>query len=260
MHKDFNVGVVTLLLSVLCMEGCKEVAAAPAPVNAKGSAFHAYVGLMGGWERMGGRRTEVVKTSVDENLFMSDNFSMKQNNLNAYGFLGVSIPIIKRSMTVTLSPEVYAGQGYGSAVLRNQKDDLVIGSPVKYRGDFRRTSSYGAVLKVGLEFLPSYTLYILGGFDKSRYQHRVDHVSDPGGAAGFHSNFSSRSKWMSAPVYGIGFEKTVSCFKVGIETRILKPSTFRHVHNVGDELNPESISVRVKPKIYSTMLRISYLF
>lgn len=257
-----SVMVISLVLASFIFGDCKGVDAAS--VKTIGNSFHVYAGLMGGWERLSGRRTEVVTTSGLTDLFMSNHLKMKQNNINAYGFVGVSIPIIKRSMTVTLSPEFYAGQGYGSATIRDQKNDPALGAgfDVRYRGDFRRTSSYGGVLKLGLEFIPTYTVYILGGYDKSRYQHRVDHVSDPAGGAGFNAQYRSKHKWMSAPVLGIGLEKTlVGCVKVGIETRKLSPSAFRHTYNVGaDALNPETINIYVKPKIYSTMLRLSYLF
>ena len=258
--KTMGVMLASMVLSSLFLNDCRAERASAAPVKTVGSSFHVYAGLMGGWERLAGRRTEIVTTAALTTLAMSDNFTMKQNNINAYGFFGKSIPLIKRSMTLTLSPEIYAGQGYGSATLRDQKDDVILGAPSKYRGDFRRTSSYGMVLKLGLEFLPTYSLYILGGYDKSRYQHRVDYISDPAGNPGFNGQYRSKHKWMSAPVFGVGFEKTIGCFKVGLEIRRLSPSTFRHVHSVGDAANPEFVDVRIKPKIYSTMLRLSYTF
>jgi hypothetical protein len=222
-----------------------------------------YMGVALSWDHMGGKSYGSMRNFEDIELTFTKGRHLSSNKANGYFFFGTSYDLSQ--LPLFISPEFQIGQGRVNSQLRNTVSDPSIGplvGPLLQRSldpKLSRHLNTSFVVRVGGKIVDSYRLYGLVGVDVSRfkYTYSVDHVDIPNGVIVGSENYA-KTKWKTAPVFGVGIEKKVAKVQIGLEGRIatygpIKTFQARQLYRAN-----EPVSTKVKPYISSLMLRVSY--
>jgi hypothetical protein len=224
-----------------------------------------YAGLSGGWEWMRGNRNDSANEQgaapgTRVTTTFADNQSISSNNVVASLLAGVWW---KPSRSFLVGPEVFLGRGNTISSLKDSRFDVLAAATRVYVADLQRRYFYGALIKAGYQFCKTYTAYLGVGFDQSQFRATKILAVDPAtGAPGTPTTFANRTKWLGGILFGVGIEKQIECFSVGLDFRMTQYRKFSLSDSliVNPLVAPGSMSFSTKPKVYQGSLRVCYHF
>ena len=203
-----------------------------------------YAGLVGGIERMNGRRTEAVSNAGVVTFFSTNKRMLENNSTVSFvaGFLG-TMP----EGPILIGPEFFFGRG--NATSNVTQADVALN---QYYTDFQRKFFFGGLIRAGYEFYKNYLITLALGIDRSQFSTKRIYVPVGAGA-----NFVQRTKSLNGFLYGVGFEKHFKNIIIGLD---LKLTQYRR-RLTQDIVSPTiTMHFSVRPIIYSAGLRICYRF
>lgn len=223
-----------------------------------------YIGVSVGHDRLSGKRNEDLLTHDRVQLFFSNDKTQRTNAVSGKlitGFLW-TIP----NTAFVLSPEIYIGLGSGQITLqatgtaRDPDGDPDGDTTKNYQSTFKQTLTIGIVLRAGFYLTGNNNfLYGLIGIGKSKFQNTFTLTSTNVGNVPAPALVEKRTKSLKSPVFGVGFEKKFTTFKVGIDCRYMPYATWGN-YSKEVPISEDKITIRFKPKVISTSLTFSYLF
>lgn len=217
-----------------------------------------YAGLSGGIDWMGGKRSEQILTGAGTNLSFSSNSSLSSNGISAKGIGGFlwTIP----TTFFVLSPEAYFGRGNTDITLQASAVDPAIPTDKGLQSTLLHTLTLGFIVRAGfyLENCQNNLLYLLIGVDRSKFENKFAFSSGDVGAS-VPTVFDKRQKWLNSPIFGLGFERKFTNFKVGVDIRFASYSTWGNYTRTA-AVSDDVLSIQFKPKLISTSLTLCYVF
>ena len=259
-----------IALSALCVKAeesaqtassTEAAEAAQSTETSTASPVEFYVGVSVGHDRMTAKRTEELKSGTGTQLFFSNNKTQRTNGISGKiiaGFLW-RVP----NTAFVLSPELYIGQGSGQMTLQGSEHDpdIILGPANKnYQSTFKQTSNIGVVLRAGFYLTGDNNFfYGLVGKDRSKFQNKFMLSSTDLGAQPIPTLIEKRSNYLKSSVFGVGFERKINSFKVGIDCRYASYSAWSN-YSKKALVSRDILSISFKPKIVSTSLTFCYLF
>ncbi len=218
-----------------------------------------YIGMSGGIDHLSGKRGDflteddaggtVVTTSI------SSGKSMSNSNIALSVFGGALWQPTAASFV--FGPEFYFGRSTVKSRLTDVRQDLVPQNRF-YSKELERQYNYGFIARAGVKCNNLAFLFAIG-FDRGHFRDRTVLTYDPTNILTIRN---SKSKGLSGLVLGASAEKQIQNFMVGLDfkyTKYRKLST-QHVFDAGPGLIPGTINITARPKIFTTSLRLSYLF
>ncbi len=240
--------LAVITLSTLCVKAGK---------SAESTTPQFYAGVSVGHDHMTAKRTEKVVTTVGTQLSFSNNKTQKTNGVNGKVIAGFLWRVPNTQFV--LSPEVYIGHGSGQITLQESGHDLITVSDRSYQSTFKQSLALGIVLRAGFYLTGDNNfLYGLIGIDRSKFENKFT-LSSTDLLVPIPTFFEKRSKFLKSTIFGIGFERKFNTFKVGIDSRYMPYSEWNNYSKTVATSN-DKITVRFRPKIFSTSLTFAYIF
>jgi hypothetical protein len=240
-----------IALSALCVNAGK---------SAESTTPQFYAGVSIGHDRMTAKRTEELLAGTGQRLFFSNNKTQRTNGVTGKviaGFLW-TVP----NTQFVLSPEMYIGHGSGQITLQGHKSIQDLGGIIEkdYQSTFKQSLAMGLLLRAGFYLSGDNNfLYALTGIDCSKFENKFMLASSFVNLIPVPTLFEKRSKFLKSTFFGMGIERKINKFKVGIDCRYMPYSAWGNYSRVAVESN-DKITVRFKPKIISTTLTFCYIF
>lgn len=212
-----------------------------------------YAGLSAGVNHVKGKRSEsvFVNPPVNATITFIDSLGFKDTDAQYAGFLGISYVVPTTSFFI--SPEIHLGRTHTQQTFQKIVFDPVVADQRTLKSTFSQTAFFGAVVKVGYNF-STYSPYIILGGEGGKFQDQVTYVP----FAPDSPNFFKTQKWLKGFLWGIGIEKKIKRFRVGIEARFINYGKYNAVYD--NAASDESIYHSFKPKNVRLSLRVSYAF
>lgn len=219
-----------------------------------------YLGLSGSFERMSGKRSEYFRESdllggaVTQ---YTQGKRMSENNVATSvlaGALGRFSPL-----PIAIGSEVYFGKSNTLSKIADVRQDNNI-PPVNiyYSAGIQRKLYYGALLKVGYEFYQDYLASFLVGVERGQFEVSKALTYDPENTSAI---LRGKTKWASGLVLGVNLEKKIGDFNVGLDLKHIQYNRCSFIDTIEDPLLGSSVlELSSRPQVFSTALRISYLF
>ncbi|MGV8949417.1 MAG: hypothetical protein ACOH2E_08710 [Candidatus Paracaedibacter sp.] len=205
-----------------------------------------YAGLVGGIDRMTGRRTEQLSEAAAITTY-TNNMRMLENNSTISivgGFLWKLPPL-----PILMGPEVYFGRGNAtSSVTATTRDAL--GNNRYYSTDFQRKFFYGGLIRVGYLFCPDLLGILSLGIDRSQFLTKRTLTT----------NSISRTKGFNGFSLGGGLEKHFGHFGFGVDFKLIQYRRQLTSDPVVLNAVKRDLTFSVRPIVYSAALRFCYLF
>lgn len=231
------------------------------PTNAS-TLNNIYTGLAVSWDHVGGKSYGVITNHAGSHLIFSNGNSLKADKMNGYAFIGTVYTLPQQS--IFISPEFQIGQGNVDCQIKNTAADpnLILSSgPLQRRLDLKlnRQLTTSFVGRIGRKLFNSLQLYGLLGVEASRfkYSYVVENVDAISGEINGFKTFL-KSKWKIAPLFGIGIDKAINKFRIGLEYRFSSYGPIKASRTVFQSASTEWVSTKVKPYISSLMLKFCY--
>ena len=249
---------ISLLITALFAQGLIE------NVHAKNSspqnAVQFYAGLSGGIEWMDGKRTDSLNEDIGGARTITnyaDNLNVRRDNavISAIGGFMWKLP----SVPLLIGPEIFFGRGNALSSVRDSRLDP-FNETRFYVADFQRKHFYGILARAGYQFCNSYLAYLALGWEQGRFSLFRAISADQVNATP--TSISDTSKTLNAILFGLGIEKRISPFNVGLDFRI---SRYQRITSLG-KINPlpplgtGDLYFSFRPQVYTAALRISYEF
>jgi hypothetical protein len=221
-----------------------------------------YAGISGGINWSKGRRTDSVFDPLavpPETLYFSNkNFHETNGQYSAFGGVSFSFPETR----VIFGPEFYIGRSHGEQTIRETILEPLTGTSRTLVSSLSPTTYLGAVLKVGYEFLSSYTGYIVLGGEANRHINKITYVPRSNAGLGigpdFPAGFFGKTSWLTGFIWGFGLERKFNCIQVGTDIRFADYGSFKVQQPYGP--SDETVFNTFKFKNIRLSLRLSYLF
>ncbi|MBX3486938.1 MAG: hypothetical protein KF798_03420 [Candidatus Paracaedibacteraceae bacterium] len=221
--------------------------------------FNAYVGLMGGLDHLSGKRSDAVTeddaTGVLVTTPLSSGKSMSNSNIGLSIFGGA---LWQPTVTAfVFGPEVYFGRSTVKSRFTDVRQDIIPQNRF-YSKELERQYNYGFIARAGVRCNGLAGLLAVG-FDRGHFKERTTLTYDPQNILTIRN---SKSKALSGLVLGVSAEKQIQNFMVGLDFKYTKYRKLltRHTFDAGAGLLPGDINLTARPKVFSTSLRLSYLF
>jgi len=205
-----------------------------------------YVGLVGGIERMTGRRTEGLSEAAASTVY-ADNKRILENNstISAVGGFLWKFP----PLPIWMGMEAYLGRGNAlSSVTATTPDAL--GNNRYYSTDFQRKFFYGGLIRVGHFFCPDLLGAISLGIDRSQFLTK----------RALNANIINRTKGFNGFLFGLGVEKHYGHLGVGLDLKLIQYRRQLTSDPVDLAAGAGHLNFSVRPVMYSVALRLCYLF
>lgn len=234
-----------------------------------------YGGIALSGERMDLKRTEGIWDNHEDVhghhdphwVMMTHGKKMSDHALTGHVFAGVLWNIPRSCFFV--GPELMGG--WGNISQRLQKKRYIDRSETEKSFDatLQRRMNWSAVMRFGVMFPKNYRVYALAGVSREQFRYMVNYhySSDPD--VHIPTQFSRQTKWTTGAVWGIGIEKEIQDFRVGLETRFTQNRTLKYSHVLKaesdwDAINgsryPENLNAQIRARNVSIFLKISYAF
>lgn len=235
-----------------------------------------YGGIALSGERMDLKRTEGIWDNNidgfgehDPNwVTMSHGKKVSDHALTGHVFVGVLWNIPRSCFFV--GPELMGG--WGSTSQRLQKKRYINWSDTEKSFDatLQRRMNWSAVMRFGMMLPKDYRVYALAGVSREQFRYMVNYhySSDPD--VHIPTQFSRQTKWTTGAVWGIGIEKKIQAFRLGLEARMVHGRTLKYAHALKAESElvddgavsgfPELIRAEILPQNISILCRLSYAF
>jgi hypothetical protein len=205
-----------------------------------------YTGLVGGIDRMTGRRTEQLSEAAAITTY-TNNMRMLENNSTISlvgGFLWKFPPL-----PILMGPEVYLGRGNAMSSFTATTQDA-LGNNRYYSTDFQRKFFYGGLIRVGYLFCPDLLGSLSLGLDRSQFLTKRTLTT----------NFINRTKGFNGVSLGAGVEKHFGHFGFGLDVKLIQYRRQLTSDRVGAVAGAGDLNFSVRPIVYSAALRFCYLF
>lgn len=216
-----------------------------------------YAGIVGGIERMNGRRTDSLTENVAGASTVStyaQNLRMLENNATLT-FLGGFLWKLP-TLPVVMGPEFFFGRGNASS---NVTDTRLDPGGVNYRfysTDFQRKFFYGGLIRIGHNFCDDYVVSLSFGIDRSQFLTKRILALDPLAKA----TVIRRTKGFNGFLYGVGLERRFKHVIVGIDLKLTQYRRQLTEDPVRITTGPANTQLSVRPIIYSAGIRLCYRF
>lgn len=216
-----------------------------------------YAGLVGGIDRMMGRRTEGLSEPALLTVF-AGNKRMQENNstISAVGGFWWKLP----PLPVLLGPEVYFGRGNAlSNVSANSLD--AAGNSRLYSTDFQRKFFYGGLIRIGYLFCPDFLGSFSLGIDRSQFLTKRILTNSPAAPIAVLPTIITRTRGLNGFIFGMGLEKHFGHLGVGLDLKFIQYRRQLTMDKVNAPVGQSGIiNLSVRPIIYSAAIRLCYLF
>jgi hypothetical protein len=237
-----------IALSALCVKAGK---------SAESTTPQFYAGVSIGHDRMTAKRTEDLRTVIGTQMYFANNKTQRTNGVSGKAIAGFlwMVP----NTPFVLSPEVYIGHGSGQITLQESGHDPLAPANRGYQSTFKQSLTLGIALRAGFYLTGDNNfLYGLIGIDRSKFENKFT-LSSNDLLNPVTTFFEKRSKFLKSTIFGIGFERKFNTFKVGIDSRYMPYSEWNNYSKTVATSN-DKITVRFRPKIFSTSLTFAYIF
>lgn len=253
---------ISILVAAFCLQGLEHEAHAGPTSSANSVQF--YLGFAGGLEHMSGKRSESLDEEDPDNspasiiTIYTKNRSMKDDNITLSAMAGFLWQV--SNLPIMIGPELYVGRGSTISSFNDTRKDTANLNRF-YKTDFQRKAFWGGLARVGYNFYKDYLAYLSGGYEGGQFSIASVITNDPENVT---TTQTHHTKWFNGFSYGLGVEKRMACFKVGVDLRAVQygRKTFVNSMNVNatNGVLPASFRISLRPIIYTGALRISYLF
>jgi len=246
------------ILGIICAQILRSGVLADSSSSDHSQPTKFYEGVIGGIERMTGRRSEGLIETVGGARFTtsySSSYRMLENN--AYlsfvtGFLWKLPPL-----PLLIGPEFYFGRGNTrSTVTDTVQKDPNNGNYRLYSADYARKFFYGALLRVGYQFCRDYLVAFSLGIDRSQFNMRRYFAIAPT----VPPTVINRTRGINGIVFGLGLERHFKNFLFGIDFKLIQFRRQQTQDNVPVANAVASSIMFVRPIMYVAGLRLAYVF
>ena len=221
--------------------------------------FNAYVGFSGGLDHLSGKRSEFLTEDDGGGTVVTTRISSGKSMSNSNIALSVFGGALWQptSTSFVFGPELYFGRSTVKSRLTDVRQDLVPQNRF-YSKELERRYNYGFTARAGVKCNSLAFLFAIG-FDRGHFRDRTVLTYDPTNILTIRNN---KSKGLSGLVLGASAEKQIQNFMVGLDFKYTKYSKLstQHVFDAGPGLIPGTINITARPKVFTTSLRLSYLF
>ncbi len=235
-----------------------------------------YAGLSVGAQRLSGRRSEVANYAASPGdpfgppeVINFSNLSPFSNKNGYYsGHVGCTWGIPRT--TLFWGPEIYIGQSNTRNNVIKSFLDLTASSR-SLNASIRQSNFFGGAFQVGFNWIGNSRLSLLLGFEKSQFEYFGVYVPrsqfalvgfNPGGPGigdDYAPTILNTSKWLSGFMWGLGIERQIESFRIGVDFRMIHYKEFKAAYTVL-AAEPETLYTAIKPKNIRFGLKFSYLF
>lgn len=252
---------ITVMLGALCSQGLVGQAYADASSGHHCKPVQFYAGLAGGIERLSGKRNESANEDAGGGArittIFTDGKSMNENNVAVSlltGFLWKP-----SNHPIVLGPEIFFGRGNTTSTVNDDRFDAASNAFRHYSTTLQRKLFYGALVRAGYQFCGNYLVYLSLGFDRGQFARTTVLAADP---ANITTTSAKNTKWLNGLLFGLGFEKRIDSFVVGLDLRAVRYGKYNAQDSVlvAPGVGPGTLSCNAKPRIYFGTLRICYQF
>jgi len=250
---------ILLFVAIVCGQLVSKEVYAQASSESHCPPIQFYAGMVGGIERMNGRRSEglsetplgvppTVTTSYTTNLRMLEN--------NGYlsfmgGFLWKLPPL-----PVLIGPEIYFGRGNTRSTITDTTHPDNLGNQRLYSTEFARKFFYGGLIRIGVHFCQEYFLSLSFGIDRSQFLTKRYFALDPA----VNPTVVSRTKGFNGFLYGIGFERQYKNIIVGVDFKLIQYRRQQTQDSITITNSPATSNFYVRPVLYIAGIRLAYRF
>jgi hypothetical protein len=218
-----------------------------------------YAGMVGGIERMTGRRSEGLTETVggvSTQFSYTNNIRMLENN--AYlsfmgGFLWKLPPL-----PILIGPELYFGRGNTRSTVTNTTttNPAVPGQTRLYSTEFARKFFYGGLIRIGYHFCRDYLVSFSLGIDRSQFLTKRYFALD----SSVNPTVISRTKGFNGVLFGLALERQFKHFIVGVDFKLIQYRRQQTQDPVPITNSPAVSNFSVRPVLYVAGIRLAYQF
>jgi len=216
-----------------------------------------YAGMVGGIERMTGRRSESLTETIANVPTVTTygiDHRMLENNGNL-SFVGGFL-IGPYSESIRIGPEFFFGRGNALSNVSDTRLDPAGAINRFYSTDFQRKFFYGGLVRIGYLFCEKYFLSLSIGIDRSQFRTKRIFALDPN----FVANVIDRTKGFNGFLFGVGFEKLFKNFIIGIDFKLIQYRRQSNDDSLVITNIPASSNLSIRPVMYTTGIRLCYRF
>lgn len=244
------------------------------PFFSRGIMPQFYASLSVGVQRLSGRRSEIVNYEASpgnpygppETINFSNLKPFSNKNGSYSGHVGCTWDIPRTAFF--LGPELYMGQGStrNNLIVSFKDQNFFVRS---LNATIRQSTFLGGALQVGFNWISNSRLSLLLGLEGSQFEYfgmyvprsqlALSAVPGPGPGEDFPATTLNTSKWLSGFMWGLGVEKQIQSFRIGIDFRMVHYKEFKASYTAL-AAEPETLYTVIKPKNIRFGLKISYLF
>jgi hypothetical protein len=205
-----------------------------------------YAGLVGGIERMSGRRTDSLVNGGATTVYALKKRMLENNATLSLvgGFLWKFPPL-----DILMGPEFFMGRGNATSNV-SYADSL----NNYYSTDVQRKFFYGDLIRIGTDFCKDYFTWVSFGIDRSQFWTKRALVIT---GAPIGANIVSRTKGFNGFLFGLGLERSFHHVIAGLDLKVIQYRRQDPVDIMGGGV---SLNLNVRPIIYSAALRLCYRF
>ncbi len=196
------------------------------------------------------------KGKIAESVTMpADSYSFSQKNKGRGILGGISIGAQTQFSKFVIGSDIEVFAAYSKQSITKQLADSIINASKIYKRDFRYLGGQNIGLKLGYAITQGFNIYIRPMIGIDRFQTKIMYLDDTSTPI----NNRHKNKHVLAKGIGLGLEKRVGSFLVGLESRYVKNGTIRQTHQFFD--NPQdTTTLKTKPSRYMALVKVSYVF
>jgi hypothetical protein len=216
-----------------------------------------YAGMVGGIERMNGRRTDSLSETfggVPITSTYAENLRMLENNATLT-FLGGFLWKLP-TLPVLVGPEFFFGRGNATSNVTDTRLNPAGANYRFYSTDVQRKFFYGGLIRIGHNFCNDYVVSLSFGIDRSQFLTKRILAIDPLARA----TVIKRTKGFNGFLYGVGLERSFKHVIVGIDLKLTQYRRQLTEDPVSITTGPANTNLSVRPIIYSAGIRLCYRF
>ncbi|MBM3632126.1 MAG: hypothetical protein FJX03_00235 [Alphaproteobacteria bacterium] len=218
-----------------------------------------YVGMVGGIERLTGRRTEGLTETVAGGK-VTTSYSLNRRILENSGTVSFMGGMMWRlnPLPIYMGPEFYVGRGSALSSLVDTRPDSTTTNSRVYSTDFQRKLFFGGQLRTGFFFCKNYLASFSFGIDRSFFLTKRVLAFDARAAVS--PTLVNRTKGFNGLLFGLGLEKHWNHFLVGLDVKLIRFRSQTNDVSLPIATSPAVSNFTVRPVLYSIGLRMGYKF
>jgi len=250
---------ILLLLAVLVGLSSTGEAYVNPPSEPACSPVIFYAGMVGGIERMTGRRAESLTETIagvpTVTTYGVDQRMLENNgNLSFVGGFLFGPP----AESMRIGPEFFFGRGNALSNVSDARQTPDGLNNRFYSTDFQRKFFYGGLIRVGYLFCEKYFPSLSFGIDRSQFRTKRILALDPG--PNRQATVIDRTKGFNGFLFGIGFERHFKHLILGVDLKLIQYRRQSNDDSVVIANSPAASRLSVRPVMYTAGLRLCYRF